>query len=204
MTASAGPALKQLYREYGDRVAFLTVYVREAHPGERYPQPQLFDDKLAHARAYKGRDQIPWTVAVDDIEGSFHQVVDPKPNAAYFVDADGHIVFRALWSNDEAGLRQGFEALVSDDPAAARGQREAKLIPMMRGIGKMDEVLGSAGDEARRDFRRALPPVYGMAKIAGWFRPLPPLGRAIAAMGVVATAVGAAGAFGWRAFRRAA
>src|SRR5919204_1944582 len=146
MTASAGPALKSLYREYGDRVAFLTVYVREAHPGERYPQPQMFDDKLAHARAYKERDHIPWTVAVDDIEGSFHRSVDPKPNAAYFVGADGRIVFRTLWSNEETGLRQGFEALQSTDPAAARGQREAMLVPMMRGMGKMDEILGSAGD----------------------------------------------------------
>lgn len=203
MTASAGPALKDLHREFGDRVAFLTVYVREAHPGERYPQPETFEQKLGHARAYKERDQIPWTVAVDDVEGSFHQAVDPKPNAAYFVGANGRIVFRTLWSNDEAGLRHGFDALVSGD-FASRGQSEAKLLPMMRGMGKMDEILGSAGDVARRDFRRALPPVYGMAKIAGIFHPLPPLGRAVAAISVVATAVGAAGVLGWRAFRRAA
>jgi hypothetical protein len=204
MTASAGPALKELYREYGDRVAFLTVYVREAHPGERYPQPQLFDDKLAHARAYKERDQIPWTVAVDDVEGSFHQATDPKTNAAYFVDSDGRIVFRTLWSNDAAGLRQGFEALLSPNVEAAHGQREAKLVPMMRGMGKMDEILGSAGDVARHDLRRALPAVYGMAKLAGVFRPLPPLGRAFAATTVVATALGVAGVIGWRAARRAA
>ena len=34
MTASAGPVLKRLYQEFGDRVAFGTLYVREAHPGE--------------------------------------------------------------------------------------------------------------------------------------------------------------------------
>ena len=89
MTASAGPALKAFHREFGDRVAFLTVYVREAHPGERYPQPQTFDDKVSHARIYKERDQIPWTIAVDDLDGSFHQAVDPKPNSAYFFSADG-------------------------------------------------------------------------------------------------------------------
>ena len=204
MTASAGPALKELYREFGDRVAFLTVYVREAHPGEHYPQPDTFERKLAHARVYRDRDQIPWPVAVDDVEGSFHQALDPKPNAAYFVDGDGRIVFRTLWSNDHAGLRQGFRALLSDDVAHARGQREAKLLPMMRGMGKMDEILGSSGDVARQDFRRAMPPVYAMARIAGVFRPLPPLGRALAAMGVVAAALGTAGALGWRAARKAA
>lgn len=77
-------------------------------------------------------------------------------------------------------------------------------MPMMRGIGKMDEILGSSGNVARQDFRRAMAPVYGMAKVAGLFRPLPPLGRAVAAMGVVAAAVGTAGVLGWRAVRRAA
>src|SRR4029078_3722261 len=85
MTKSAEPTLQQFYRQYGDRVAFLTVYVREAHPGSRYPQPDTLDQKLAHARAYKRRDHIPWTVAVDDIEGTFHRSLDPKPNSAYFV-----------------------------------------------------------------------------------------------------------------------
>lgn len=204
MTASAGPALKEFYRAYGHRVAFLTVYVREAHPGERYPQPETFETKLAHARAYKNRDRIPWSVAVDDVDGAFHQVVDPKPNAAYFVDEDGRIVFRTLWSNDERGLRQGFHALVSADAASGRGQREAKILPMMRGMGKMDEILGSAGAVARQDFRRAMPPVYAMAKIAGLFRPLPPLARAVAAVGIVAGMMGTAGVLGWRALRRAA
>jgi hypothetical protein len=204
MTASAGPALKELYREYGDRVAFLSVYVREAHPGERYPQPQLFDEKLAHARAYKERDQIQWTVGVDDIEGSFHQAVDPKPNAAYFVDTDGRIVFRTLWSNDETGLRHGFQALLSPNVETARGQREAKLVPMMRRMGKMDEIPGSAGEIGRRDFRRAMLPAYGMARIAGLFRQLAPLDRAIAATRLVATVIGTIGLLGWRAARKAA
>lgn len=204
MTASAGPALKKLYREYGDRVAFLTLYVREAHPGERYRQPDTLEMKLAHARAYRDRDRIPWPVAVDDVDGSFHQALDPKPNAAYFVDEDGRIVFRTLWSNDERGLRQGFRALVSADVASARGQREAKVLPMMRGMGTMDEILGSAGAVARQDVRRAMPPVYAMAKIAGLFRPLPPLARAVAAVGIVAGMMGTAGLLGWRARRRAA
>ena len=204
MTASAGPALKELHRKFGERVAFLTVYVREAHPGERYPQPDTFERKLAHARIYQDRDQIAWPVAVDDVEGSFHQALDPKPNAAYFADDRGTIVFRTLWSNDVAGLQQGFRALLSDDVARSRGQSEATLLPMMRGMGAMDEILGSSGNIARQDFRRALPPVYAMAKIAGIFRPLPPLGRAAAALGVVAVAVGTAGVLGWRAARRTA
>lgn len=202
MTASAGPALKNLHREYGDRVAFLTVYVREAHPGERYIQPDTFERKLAHARQYQQRDAIPWMVAVDDIEGSFHRAVDPKPNAAYFVGRDGRIAFRTLWSNDIAGVREGLETLTSAGPAPGRDQSQAKLFPMMLGLGTTHEILDAAGPAARQDFRRALPPIYAMAKLASFFKPLPPLGRVLVAAGIVASAVGTAGLFGWRAARR--
>ncbi|MGQ4819484.1 deiodinase-related protein, partial [Enterococcus faecium] len=68
MTASAGPALQQLYDEFGDRVRFLTLYVREAHPGDRYVQPGDMATKIAHARAYAERDGIRWPVGVDDVD----------------------------------------------------------------------------------------------------------------------------------------
>jgi hypothetical protein len=72
MTASAGPALRHLHDEFGDRVQFLTLYVREAHPGDRYGQPQDMATKTAHARAYAERDRIDWPVAIDEIDGSLH------------------------------------------------------------------------------------------------------------------------------------
>jgi hypothetical protein len=43
MTASAGPALHELRAEYSDRLTFTSLYVREAHPGNRYPQTQGLD-----------------------------------------------------------------------------------------------------------------------------------------------------------------
>src|SRR5262249_52159442 len=172
--------------KFGDRVAFLSVYVREAHPGARYPQPATLDEKIAHAQEYQRRDSIRWTIAVDDIDGSFHRSLGPKPNAAYFVDADGYIAFRVLWSNDESGLRQGFAVLLSPDPRSRAGDREARVVPMLRGTGVMDEVLGAAGEPALRDLRREMPPVYALAKLAAAFRPLPPLARVMSVLGVVA------------------
>jgi len=202
MTASAGPALRRLHHELADRVAFLTVYAREAHPGSRYPQPDTLDEKLAHARAYVLRDRVDWTVAVDDLDGSFHRSLDPKPNTAYFVDIDGRIVFRALWSNDEKGLRRGFNVLLSGDPPSHSGEYQGKALAMMRGLGMMDEVIGGAGDSARRDFRRAMPAVYALARVARLFRPLPPLGRAVAAVATVGLAAAAGVAIAWRTGRR--
>lgn len=203
MTASAGPALRKLYRECGDRVAFLTVYVREAHPGERYPQPETFERKLQHASDYRDRDRIPWPVAVDDIEGSFHRALDEKPHSAYVMDAEGRVVFRALWANDPGPLRDALEA-VAEGREPRRREVESKLRPMLGGMGVMYEVLGLAGEEARMDVRREAPPVYGFARLAAAFRPLSPVGRGVAALAVVAggvAAVAALGIRGWRAFR---
>ncbi len=194
MTASAGPALKRLHEEFGDGVAFVSMYVREAHPGENFPQPETFEEKLEHARAYKERDGIPWTVAVDDVEGSLHRALDPKPHAAYIMDARGNVAFRSLWANDERTLREGLEE-ISAHPEAAIGERQPKAVPMLKGLGKFYEVLGDSGDVARRDLLREVPPMYAMARMAALFRPLSPLGRGVAAMvavaaGLAATAIG--------------
>lgn len=200
MTASAGPALRQLHEEFGGRVRFVTVYVREAHPGERYPQPETTDRKLRHARDYRERDQIDWTIVVDDLEGKLHRALDEKPNSAYLVDPDGTVVFRSLWSNDEAVLREGLEA-AAEGRRPEPAQREPRLRPMLAGIGEMYRILGLAGREARRDVRREVPPLYLIAKTADLFRPLPPRARSAAAAAVLGVglgaAVGAAG-YAWR------
>ena len=192
MTRSATPALKRLHRKLGDRVAFVTVYVREAHPGDRYRQPTSFDEKLEYARDLVARDRLPWPVAVDDLEGSFHRSLDPKPNSAYLVDADGRVVFRALWANDLRAVRKALRRLLRGDPRA-EGERVARLLPMLRGAGVMRETLGAAGPTAKRDFRRHLLPAYTLGTVAAVFRPLPPLGRAVAGLVTMLFAVTAAG-----------
>lgn len=185
MTASAGPVLERLHEEFGDKVAFLTLYVREAHPGEHYPQPATFDQKLEHARAYERRDDIPWPFVVDDPDGSLHRSLDPKPSAAYLVDSHGLVVSRVLWSNHDRPLRDGLEAVVAGVPLP-QPDREPRLVPMLAGLGRMHEILSLAGREARRDVMREAPPMYGIARLAGAFRPLPPVARSIAAMALAA------------------
>jgi len=60
MAATMGPGLRRLHAEFGDQVAFVTLYVREAHPGEGYPQPATLDQKRAHAQAYQALERFPW------------------------------------------------------------------------------------------------------------------------------------------------
>ena len=193
MAATMDPDLRRLHAEFGDRVAFAALYVREAHPGGRYQQPATPNQKLAHARAYQALNAFPWPVAVDDIDGTLHRALDPRPNAAYLMDSGGNVAFRALASNDARVLRQGLQALLAGHRNPTT-EREPRVVPTLKAIGVMRGVLGLAGEDATRDVRRELPGVYPLLCLAALFRPLPPLGRGVAA--VAAAAVGLAAVLG--------
>jgi hypothetical protein len=166
MTLDANRALTRLHQQFGDRVAFVLLYVREAHPGDRYPQPESFEQKMGYAQELKDRDRLPFPVAVDDLDGTLHQKLDPKPNAAYLMNTDGQVAFRTLWANDrDAILRDALEQVASGSRQVA--EHQGRMIPMMRGVAEMDRMLERSGPTARRDVRRAAPPVYAMARMAG-------------------------------------
>ncbi len=197
MTVSSDPSLKRLHAEFGDKIRFLTLYVREAHPGENFPQPESLEEKLEHARALKEMDQIPWTVAADDIDGTLHRALDTKPNAAYLIDTEGKIVFRALWAGDERSLRKALKSLAQGRDSAKRESR-AMLGPMAKAMGNFQAVLRRAGRQAERDILRAMPPIAVAGRIATLFRPLSPQGRGAAAMVTLGSLAAAAG---WAALR---
>lgn len=198
MTKSAGPVLDDLHSEYGDRVGFVSLYVREAHPGDRYPQPSTFDQKMAHATDYEEQRNIDWPVAVDDIEGSLHSQLDPRPHAAYVMAADGTVAGRALWANDRRALSRLLDAALADQHVEITN----RLVPMLRGTGFMYEVWNEAGGHARTDVRKEAPPMFLTGWVADHLRPLPPLARGAVAMATttVAPVLGAA----WFLKRRAA
>jgi hypothetical protein len=193
MTASSVPSLKRLYTRFGNRIVFLMVYVREAHPGENLPQPRTLEQKLEHARTLMKRDDIPWPIAVDDPEGRLHRAMDSKPNAAFLIDRGGQIVFRALWAGDERALRGALEA-VAQGERPPRPESRRRFVPMAKGMGQMREVLHQAGPRAERDIWRAAPPMGVTAWTASLFRPLPPHWRTVAALASFALACGAVGA----------
>jgi hypothetical protein len=190
MTASANPGLKRLHEKYGDRVQFLTLYVREAHPGEDQEQHRSYQEKVQHARALQDRDRLPWRIIVDDIEGSLHRSLDSKPNAAFLTDREGVIVYRSLWAGDEAGLARALDAV-------SRGRRPQiqestrRLGPMARGVGVMGETMRKAGPRAGRDMWKTAPPIAATAWVADLYQPLPPVWRTAAAAATFALAAAA-------------
>lgn len=190
MTASSNPLVKEMAEEFGQDVDFLMLMVREAHPGEDLEQADSLERKRELARRLRARDDLPFPIAVDDTDGSVHRMFDNKPNAVWLTDADGTIIYRALWAGDDGGLVQALDAAVRGT-LPARQDSSSRLGPMAMGIGKMGEMTGRSGSRAKRDLWRSAPPMAAIATVADLYRPLPPKWRTAAAVGTIALAIAA-------------
>lgn len=186
MTESAMPQFTLLHREFGDRARFVLVNTREAHPGELIRQPHTASEKLARAAQLRDHHGVAFEVAVDDIDGSLHRAVSPKPNSAYVVDPSGTILHRAHWANDVAAVRRALTEVVAGT-TPGRGTSRAMLAPMMRGVGHLPDIVAAAGPKVMRDIVRAAPPMAGLARLTTWVRPVPKDRRGAAViLGIIA------------------
>ncbi len=181
MTASAAPSVQELYDDFGDRVKFIMLYVREAHPGENFTQSATMDEKLEYARALKKFYDIQWIVAADNINGDLHRALDPKPNSAYLVNSEGTIVFRSLWAADRDALRQALDAAAAGRVPESK-QSDALIGPVTRAMGQVQEVMTRGGPQAVRDLWRAGFPMALAGRVATFFTPLSPDQRGMAAV----------------------
>ena len=181
MTASAAPSVQKLYEEFGERVAFVMLYVREAHPGENFAQSESMDDKLEFARMLKEFYGIDWTVAADNINGDLHRALDPKPNSAYLMASDGTILFRSLWASDYGALRRALEAAASGR-TLQKTQSAAMILPVARAMGQVQATMKRGGPQAVRDLWIGGFPMALAGGIATLFVPLSPDKRGIAAV----------------------
>lgn len=188
MTASSMPNIKRLHNKFGDKVEFVMLNVREAHPGERVPQPETEETKLDHARKFKQLYDIDWTVATDDINGTLHRALDPKPNAAFLMNRIGTVVFRSLWASDENALTQALENLLQDKPQN-KTQSQKMLIPVARAMGHVQEVMQRGGSKAVYDLWLAGFPMALAGRLATLFQPLSRDSRGIASVSILTVAI---------------
>ena len=169
MTASALPVIDALHAEFGDRVDFVLLNVREAHPGAHFPQAATDEEKLSHARSLRERYHVPFTVAVDTPDGDLHQRLDGKPNAAFLLDTTGEIVFRAHWARDDRLIRDALQSVLAGT-APEKSQSRAMLGPVAMAMGSVDEVMRTAGPGARRDLWLSASPMATVGLLAKLFR----------------------------------
>lgn len=162
VTDNAAPGLKDLYLHFGDRVRFVMVNVREAHPGDAFPQPKTIAAKIVHAERLRDLHGFQFDVAVDDVDGTLHRAMSPKPNSAYLVAKDGTILFRAQWANDTKALKAALDAVV-----AGRSPRPSQsggvFRPTLRMLRNIAPVLDRAGNGAWADMWRAASPLAAIA-----------------------------------------
>jgi len=162
VTENAAPGLKELHGRFGDRIRFVMVDVREAHPGKAVPQPQTLDQKMVHAQLLSDIDGFKFEVAVDDIDGTLHRALGPKPNSAYALGKDGTILFRAQWANDTNALAAAVDAIVAGNDLR-RSRSGGVVRPILRQLRNMGPVFDRAGGGAWSDMWRVAPPMAGMA-----------------------------------------
>jgi type I thyroxine 5'-deiodinase len=95
-----------IHKKYGDRVEFLTLYIKEAHPldewqmdsnvteGVCYPQPTTLDDRMRIANDFVKRFDYKIPLVVDPIENPANKAYAGWPERFYIVDESGMIVYK--------------------------------------------------------------------------------------------------------------
>jgi len=91
--------LKKLMAHFGDRVRLVEVIVRQGHPGPEVPCYESFEQKLRDGYRYKELEDIPWTVVVDDLQGTVHQAYGSLADPTYLIDNDGRVVYYNIWTH---------------------------------------------------------------------------------------------------------
>jgi peroxiredoxin len=181
VTESAAEGLRQLHATYGNKVRFVMVNVREAHPGQTIGQPQTFGQKLRHAIDLKNHHALPFEMAVDDIDGTFHRSLGSRPNSAYLIDPSGRIVFRAQWANETRAVDEALAA-IAEGKAPPEPTVTRTFHSITQTIGYMSPVLDAAGKGARLDTWKVVPPLGVMMTLSDLFFFLPRNKRGLPAM----------------------
>ena len=137
--------LKKLYARWRDKVNFVDIIVRQAHPGRQIPAYYSFDQKMRDAQRYQDEEGIPWCVVVDDIEGTTHNLYGGLADPSYLLDADGRVSFYHVWTHAPA-LHKAIDALLNQ---AGRGV-------VKNGTDRLPHPLASITD-GWKGLRRGLP-----------------------------------------------
>lgn len=115
MARAARGCLNRLYHSFSKHLELVSLYVREAHPNETYPQHRTAAQKMQHANDWVRIGERTWTVVLDTLDGETHRAYRPLPNCAYLIDRTGRIAHRALFARPEYLLRMRIEELIRRD-----------------------------------------------------------------------------------------
>ncbi len=81
------------------KIQSIFIYTHEAHPGEYYPHHTSFEQKLAHARAFRDMFDVRRPILVDSLDGACHRAYGGMPNMSWIMDRQGRPVYKANWTD---------------------------------------------------------------------------------------------------------
>ncbi len=94
-------------KRYGDRVQFLAIYIREAHPtdGWRLPSNDKAGILISQPRSTKERTEVAARCCqalqmtmphlVDDVDDAVGRAYSGMPDRLYVIDRDGRVVYKS-------------------------------------------------------------------------------------------------------------
>lgn len=118
--------LHKLWEQYRDKVEFVVVYIREAHPEDgwvvtmnreediAYMDPTTNEERVEVAAACALRLKIQMPVVVDDVDDNIASAYGALPDRLYLVGRGGKIAFQGEpgpWGFDPEKLAEALEAL---------------------------------------------------------------------------------------------
>lgn len=196
VTRGGVSTMRELHRLYGQRVRFVEVVVRQAHPGERHGSYRSYEDKLEDTRGYEREEGIPWPVLCDDLLGTVQRAYGGLAAAVYLIDSRGIVAFCGTWGQAPA-LREAIDDLLARGGAGApagkgtdrRPHLAAAIVagqggPLRGGRRSLiDLELGFPGANLLMILGRAGRPL--LAPLALRTTPLPTKTRGLLALGVI-------------------
>jgi hypothetical protein len=164
--------MHELHRRYGERVRFVDLVVRQAHPGERRGGYRSYGEKLDDARRYQEEEGIAWPVVVDDLGGTVQRAYGGLSASVYLIDAGGHVAFYGVWGQAPP-LRQAIDDLLARGGTGTPAGRGIDHVPHLAAA-----IVAGQGGPARGgrvallDLELGFPGAFVLMTLGSAARPL--------------------------------
>ncbi|GIW81561.1 MAG: hypothetical protein KatS3mg105_3368 [Gemmatales bacterium] len=83
-----------MYKRYGDKIQFFVVYIREAHPNSRIPQPSKLEQRVDIAKTMCQQLKLSLPTLIDGMDNKTGIAYGGFPDRLYLVGKDGRIVYK--------------------------------------------------------------------------------------------------------------
>ncbi|AOW93730.1 hypothetical protein BFN03_16665 [Rhodococcus sp. WMMA185] len=143
-------------------VAFLVLYVREAHPGQNCRPHRSLADKTAAATLLRREEREGRRILIDNLDGQVHRAYGGMPNMVYVINPQGDVVFRSVWNDPEAVDEALRRAMAGGDPNSLESR------PRLARPSVMWRVMRRAGRQAVLDMVVALPKIVPIFRRLIW------------------------------------